>query len=208
MDKSYKYMVSDKHRFVITEIMKSCTGTLRGIFELYPKEDYGVRHITVIQKSPEVDALIRKGYRSMAVARNPFARLVSCWFQKIHNYHDEENPENVGISHELLNKKTTFPEFVRFVCDTADEDSDSHFRSVYTSIHEGTEILRAEAFDFEFAIWREKIKIPLHRYDIRNQTVNINGRKPYKDYYTPELISMVSERYKEDLEMFGYSFSF
>jgi hypothetical protein len=208
LDKSHKYLILKDHGVIIREIMKSCTGTLRGYFLINPAQSYGsVEHHTTAVPSDHIKELEEShNFKSIAFVRNPFSRLVSCYLQKIYYYHDPNRPGGIGINHHRLNKHSSFKDFINLVCSTPDNEADCHFRSMHVSIPENCTVGRAENFEKDFYSFLKSNGINQHPIERRNTTFDKKDSKHYTEYYTPELIKMVSERYKEDLERFGYKF--
>lgn len=64
-------------------------------------------------------------------------------------------------------------------------------------------IIRYENLDNDFDDLCDFLGFPRQILSIRNQT----SRLPYPDYYDPELVRIVGDRFREDAEMFGYEFN-
>lgn len=204
MDKSYKYIISKKYKFICYEIAKSGIGTLRGYFINKPAEDYQISHVSGKTVPIEVTRAENSGFFKFAFVRNPWARMVSCWLNKFYYYEHPKLP--VGIDHPELDKSTTFEEFVKFAARISDKDADFHFRSMHVSIPEDCFVGNIENFDKDFTIIRNKLGMQIYPYARRNTTYDKKETKPWREYYTPELVDIVSQRYEEDIKRFGYSY--
>lgn len=142
-------------------------------------------------------------YRRVVIVRNPFDRLVSCWADKINSEVGNKTwakrfVEPIGLPH-----GTPFDVWARAVCKHPDDQSDRHYRTQTALVtHEGeflpTEIVKVEDGTF----WDV---LGIDPWD-GGKKVNHTPRKPYQEYYDDELIELVAERYKEDLQRFGYKF--
>jgi len=207
MDIGHKYIVSEKHKFICYEIMKSCTGTLRGYFIINPAEKYEAFQISGKTKPQSIIDYENKKYFKFAFVRNPWARIVSCWLNKIYYYKIPGKPQATGIVHKELTPDTTFEEFVNFIYKTPDDIADCHFRSIHKSIpRKDIFIGKAESFDKDFKTIISTLGLTLHSIKRRNTTYDKNDTKPWKEYYTPDLVNKISERYKEDIMLYKYSF--
>ena len=134
--------------------------------------------------------------------RNPWDRLVSCYVQK-KEYVREAFFERLGVKSDI-----SFAEFVDVVSKTPDDQIERHARSQFTYLidHTGEWIVdyigRFEHFanDLKYVFNKQNIE------DLEVPQLNISNRSNYKQYYTPELVQKVAERYQLDIELFGYSF--
>lgn len=156
-------------------------------------------------------------YYSFAFVRNPWSRLVSCFFDKVDPKEITEDLNPKGAAAVMLSdaengsaRLTTasFEEFVRAVSRTPDEESNRHFRSQHTFLTDRNgRLLPAHIFRFEnlaeeFNALTERLGLPDTKLPHRNPS----KKTPYQEYYTDELRRLVAERYSRDIELFGYKF--
>jgi hypothetical protein len=158
-------------------------------------------------------------YFKFAFVRNPWDRLVSCYSHKIIDVDDtqlEEPPfrERRGGTGAELYKGMSFAEFVETVCDIPDEEANMHFRSQHEVVcGSGKDkpimadfVGRFENLAADFSVVAERIGraqelcLP-HRF----RSVS-RGSRPYTEFYDDRLRNLVYERYREDIEIFSYSF--
>lgn len=147
--------------------------------EFVPKDD-------VIRKWPD--------YEVVAVVRNPFDRLVSCYefFQKVQPYYNRQY-EFPTVS--------SFKEFLAEVRDWPDETANKHFRSQYNLLSQDGIFLPSVVIDFEDLVFiKDYFRI------LRLEHKKGSGRTSYRDYYKPEWVKWVESRFWKDLEFFNYSF--
>ncbi|WP_031482099.1 sulfotransferase family 2 domain-containing protein [Maridesulfovibrio frigidus] len=145
-------------------------------------------------------------YMKFTVVRNPYLRLASLYASILR----EGRSFHMRPFFEKKFKPLDFAKFCKFVANCPDEFSDPHFKSQtsYLSTSEGLIkdifLVRLENYDEEmkaiFAEVGEEIDVP-HKNRARPNKCNY-----IYDYYTPELIKIVNERYKEDFINLGYDF--
>lgn len=207
MDKRHKFIVSDKHKFIYYEIQKCATETMRQYFLGKKNRNsnpniYDARRISggLSKSAPYVDM----GYRQFTFVRNPWARTVSAWLSKFVYYHDPKHPTLPGIRDPRLSLDTTFEEYVRFISQVPDKNADCHFKSMHCFIPNPQVIIgRVESLQEDFDSVRAFMGLALYPTPTENVTVR---KRPWREYYTPELRDMVSERYKKDIEFYGYTY--
>ncbi len=156
-----------------------------------------------------------RAYTRFCIVRNPWARLVSCYKNKIQaielNNYDFED----GVYKEFTKYSSdfragmSFADFVDIVCTLPDSNSDRHFRSQLYDIISPKGELRAN--------YIAKLEnLPLYLEEINQltglsfddfPTVNTSNKKSiYTDYYTPKTIEKVRKRFAGDIEVFNYEF--
>ena len=158
--------------------------------------------IHIVKKKFRINTkeLKKKQCFKFAFVRNPFDRLVSCYQNKVVDEYYPLQKRYFGI----IKRNQSFDDFVRGVCKIPDTLSDFHFRSQYSILYDRGEPLvnyvgKLENFEKDFEPIKKKYKLKVVK------KVNVSKkRRDYKKYYTPELAKMVYERYKQDVEVFGY----
>jgi len=150
-------------------------------------------------------------YFKFAFVRNPWDRLVSCYFDKVVGVRTK--PDNVAIKDGVFRcfipynrdfKTMEFPEFAEFVCGLSDNESNGHFRSQHTFFnHNAMDFIgRFENLTGDLEELRNKMGIK----NIKEEHLMSSKHKNYKDYYNKELIDMVGNRFQKDIKLFGYEF--
>ena len=71
------------------------------------------------------DRLIKDSKYLVGFCRNPYARLVSCWKDKV----NKKLHSGFARRYPQITQKTTLDEFINFVYNTPDEKAEQHFRS-------------------------------------------------------------------------------
>jgi hypothetical protein len=148
-----------------------------------------------------------KDYYRFGFVRNPWWRIVSCYESKIAMPGD--SPVKKTLSELGKYKKgMSFREFVGIVCSTSDEMADSHFRSQSSFLcHNGSVnvdfVGRLSSIEEDFKTICENSALGKTFLPLANQTES----RPYAEYYDEESISLVRERYIDDIERFGFDYN-
>lgn len=139
-----------------------------------------------------------------AFVRNPLSRLYSSYANKV------LDAKKLGIKNQFkefgVTFDTTFDEFVRIVADLPDHLSDRHFRSQswFVSL-DGVLVLdymgKLESFNEDWEVLREKFDFP----ELPHKNTSSLGKVSFRDHYTKETYSLALERYRDDIELLGYS---
>jgi chondroitin 4-sulfotransferase 11 len=152
----------------------------------------------------------RRGYYRFSFVRNPFDRLVSCYRQKILLAPPSWMPAPFFQGYLfVLPANSSFADFCQRVSRIPDALADSHFKSQYALLYRGDE-LQVDAVGKVEQLERDWKPIA-ERYGLDPVLVqaNVTKDKPgchsdYRLYYTEPLIQLVYERYRKDVELFGY----
>ena len=133
-------------------------------------------------------------YFVFTIIRNPWGQLLSYYnfFKKMQFKGFED---------------ITFETFIKSL-KTHEYPSPSHYGFIYDSKgHKRVdEIIYLEDFDNQ---WKQKVHKNLPMYPERVNSLLNNSQKPFYDYrdaYTEEMVDIVSEVRKKDIEIFGYTF--
>ncbi len=150
------------------------------------------------------------GYYRFSFVRNPFDRLVSCYRQKILFTPTPAMPRPFYDPYFFdLPANTSFADFAERVCRIPDALSENHFKSQYALLYDAGKLLVDYVGKLEQV---ERDWSPLaERFQLEPLLVetNVSRNKPgthsdYRRYYTAPLARLVYERYRHDVEAFGY----
>jgi hypothetical protein len=167
----------------------------------------------ILVSPKETDRL--KDYRKFCFVRNPFSRLVSCFFQKLKDpdYQDSNFRNGVSASLHAYGKTffsgMSFSEFVEAVCRIPDHAANAHFKSQYLFVTDRKGNLCVdfigyfERLEEDFFSIAKILNFPDH---IKLPHLLKSNRGDYKDCYNPALIEKVRSRYQQDLLIFNYGF--
>ena len=210
-------VVSERRRLIFYSVSKAASSTLARLFlelEGYPEPSSRPEMWRMVEKHrvprPTLDSQQSKysGYFRFTFVRNPWDRLVSCYLNKV----VAPCPNVSGpflIYPKIRFNRMSFTDFVRFVHHVPDDLCDKHFRPQSTSFDDKDVdfIGRVERFTDDLAQVIERAKLDTHLLEYGHKYVNKSRqRKPYTDYYTAETRRLVAEKYKDDIQRFGYRF--
>ena len=150
-------------------------------------------------------------YYKFAFVRNPFDRLVSCYRDKVIYRGPDEVYRRPYFDKYLFDipANISFAEFVRRIVRIPDYLADRHFKSQYSSLYrKGRPLVdyvgkfEHLARDWERLATRYGFETSLARKHVSSTKKGV--RSDYREYYSAELAALVYERYKDDVEAFGY----
>jgi hypothetical protein len=150
-------------------------------------------------------------YFKFTFVRNPWDRLLSCYMSKV--VQERFAWSFKSYSNVAFREDMSFEEFAEVVCRIPDEEANPHFCSQHIfmcSRGSRKDILadfvgRFENLEEDFAFVTKRIGIDA-RLPHAADTASIRSSRSYRDFYDEKLAEMVGERYREDIEIFGYSF--
>jgi hypothetical protein len=161
---------------------------------------------------PQARRLARDGYRSFAVVRNPYERIVSCYLDKIVGAGASPGPSdgfvryNRLLGRPLFRNDMTFLEFMRIISRIPDMASDAHFRCQRTFVPvEGgavrlDRIIQLERFSEDFPEYVSSLGLPEWQAHRENPTKHGGGVLARH----PEAIPLIRKRYESCFRLFGY----
>lgn len=152
--------------------------------------------------------LKEKGTFKFLFCRNPWDRLVSCYeYAKAEKSYWHNN-----VGEEL----TPHPDFELIKRISFEETVDILYK------YRGHRILKHAGWLPQVHwLWNDSIKKEFivdkiyriedlssleKRFDVKLKKINVTKKKPYKEYYTPELIDKVSQIYEQDIKTLKYEF--
>jgi hypothetical protein len=156
------------------------------------------------------------GLFSFAFVRNPWDRLVSCYRDKIlgqapdfTEFHPARRVAYCLARFDAFQPGMSFEQFVEAVSGIPDVDADGHFRSQHSFVSNGSGDIvldfvgRFESLQTDFR--SVCLELDMAPVDLpRVQVTKPRGR--YTEYYTRRTRDLVGDRFRSDLELFGYEF--
>ena len=193
-------MISNKHKYIFVHVPK-CGGTSieKQLLELegipFPHGDTPLKHLDkstgeqyllgrgrqhfTIDQYPDID------YFKFTFVRNPWCRMVSeyIWRKRIYNCPDYT--------------------FRQFILNPPTSKSANHlWPQLWFMKDEMDFIGKFENLQKDFDYVMNRLNLPQQKLTHENCTLH----KPYRDYYDDETEEVVAERYKDDINCFGYEF--
>ena len=187
-----------------------------GIHRLFAGSGYQINRNRLIRA---LDRGEYQGHFKFAFVRNPWDRLVSCYSEKVMDVKETElgEPPFRKVPSEKgskLYKGMPFAEFVETVYEIPDDEANVHFVSQHEIIcGSGRDkpimadfVGRFENLAADFAIVAERIG-SAQRLQLPHKLRSTSRKyRPYTEFYDDRLRNLVYERYREDIEIFNYSF--
>lgn len=207
-------IVSHRHRFIFTAVPKTGTHAVRqalrerlgaedaeqvGLFvnKRFPWRELAAiqhGHLSLRQIRPYLEEEAFSGYFKFAFVRNPFDRFISyCAFMTRGGDLFEQRPRDV-MHHFLF---VSPPEHHILFQAQASLLLDDDGKTVLAD-----EVGRVEEMQRSYDAMCARIGVesrPLER-------VNATRHRDYRDYYDDALMQGVAARYRQDLDLFGYTF--
>lgn len=186
----YNITASESHKFVWFRVAKVATRTILSIFE--NQIPLSINGYSIPYNSKDY-----KDYFKFAFVRNPWSRVVSCYFNKV------ATKCHPAFS-ECFDKD--FAYFVSFIDRTDLANCDAHIKlqTRLFPVNELDFIGRLETFDAD-------IKYVLNMLNIENVPIahkNASKHEHYSHYYTEATKNIIARKYKADIAAFGYKFEY
>lgn len=192
--------ISHKHKCIFIHIPKNAGTSITNSLEM---EDAGHHLFGYYMKRYSKDW---PNYKKFAVIRNPWDRVFSCYTyarQLKSFWHSPQNDRPYGIHPDyatLIN--LTFDKCIRLL--HKDHAALKHHgwtnQLPYVSLD--NKLIIDEVVDVKDVKKYIKEKFKVDALEINRSP----SSKHYKDYYTPELIELVSEIYREDIKFFNFKY--
>lgn len=169
----------------------------------------------------QVKELKKRGVLVVGFVRNPWDRLVSCYRNKMladedaTYYAKQSGDERDYIDGVFLSfrkfgtfkKGMTFEQFVHAVSEIPDSEADPHFQSQHCMLTDETgEFLPNFLGKFETLNSDFNRLCAIYKISGNLDHLRPSGSRNYLNYYSPDLIDKVGERYHMDIALFGYTF--
>ncbi|HUQ30104.1 MAG TPA: sulfotransferase family 2 domain-containing protein [Candidatus Paceibacterota bacterium] len=214
-------LISEQKKFIFVHNQKtggvSIANYLRDqaqdCITLLPNHAYAIDGISKIGRG------VWDQHYSFGFVRNPWSRLVS-WYQMIVN--PPQKPENSkgqwtpnnGLWKYVQEHSSTFEEFLDNCTDIISENRDGFiYQKSFTKnqIDYFTDASGTLAVNFvgRFEQLQEdfdKVTTALNLPQTKLPILNVGPTTDYRTFYTERTKQLVAERFKKDIEIFGYSF--
>lgn len=213
-------LISQEHRLAFVLVPKVATRTFMHAFLKNPAHNLVMRHTRGLVNQLFGSNAPYRDYHITTFVRNPWARVVSCYFDKIYRC-DRPSKLNIISRYEHLQPGMSFDNFIRWLCseEGSDDCADHHWRSQHRFITGDGDELYCEfigKLENLQSDWLELcrmanlpyIELP-HRhpgaYQLDRDKLK-NRELDYRSYFTDETKRLVARRYQKDCELFDYEF--
>ena len=218
------FYISLKHRYAFHAISKVASSTIKHLCykkELedshYPMPSVHIRNTSPLlspyQLSDEDLSRVLEGneFFRFTFVRNPYSRLLSCYLDRIMGGVSRPYRQLVTAMGRKNGYQPSFEEFIVAICSQSVYQQNNHWRVQYydamkNSIDYHT-IGKQEYFNRDFS----KIYYRIFYEKLEDESLEVNASPSKTDanskllnYWTPELASMVQEKYSEDFSFFQY----
>lgn len=189
----FSAQISEKANFIYFGVPKVGTNTIHSIFGSAKfKPNVQMKHLALV----DYNSVKHDKYFKFGFVRNPWDRMVSCYFNKVASKSYPPFRKCFGM---------TFTEFVKHLEKRDLESGDCHIRlqcRFFPALEQMDFIGRIENFteDFQYLM----TILGLNTADIPRK--NSTSHDHYSTYYTEETRDIIERLYQEDIETFGYTF--
>ena len=195
-------MISHKHKFISLHIPKtggmSINASLKEVFGNHCKWMGHVKLRGLVgNKQPEWC----EDYFKFTFVRNPWDRFLSCYiyFKK----HGMRQGHDVATG-KIVNKFASFEEFTHSFKSVQLLIKSSHLKNQTEWLDERLNFIgRFESLQADFNHICDTIGIAPQTLPHKNKS----SHKPYAEYYTEEMVEVVRDIYRADIDSLGYSFN-
>lgn len=208
-------LVSDERKFFFIHVQKAAgTSITRALEKAVPDaRDVAGKHVRVCEAEGVVEDYLAKGYSSLAFVRNPWDRMVS-WYERVKLRTRRYDPRNWRKSDLWAYAANNSRDFDSFILNCTDEINDRGVmksfawdQMSYLCDKSGRQrvqnVGRFETLQDDFAKICKAIGLnagPLpHRH-------GSGQKRDYRTYYSDRTAAVIADRFKRDIEAFGYKF--
>jgi hypothetical protein len=203
-------LVSDSRKLVFVHIQKTGGITVHKLLREHIPDLHTIlaRHAFASRAMEELDNWDE--YFKFAFVRNPWDRLVS-WHSMIRDAEETEQKPWHRLRRYVLDNSSTFEEFIRNCTDEVEIKEGIRYSFAYNQLDYVTDEEGGLLVDFIGRVenFETDIRKVLDRIDIGQRAIpheNRSSHKHYSEMYTPDTEMIVRERFKRDIEYFGYEF--
>lgn len=183
----YNIYTSEKHNFVWFRVFKVASFTIKSVL---------VKNISDLEHTrPKILPNKFKRHFRFAFVRNPWDRVVSCYFNKVVTKKAPDFKQCFGKD---------FDYFVDFIdtLDVATTNSHLKLQTRLIPVEECDFIGKLDNFANDFKYICDVIGIGCEKIPHKHKTDHVH----YSTYYTPRTQKIIAKKYQEDIETFGFTF--
>lgn len=184
-------MISHEYRCIFVEVPKTGSTSIRRLIGYPPKP-----HLNLQQIQADMDPAAFERYFKFGFVRNPWDRTVSLYLRR----------EGIQMADQM-----SFCEFVDWIQNSSDTciHPTSHKNQLDWFLtpegRVGVDFIgRFETLQADWQKIAEKLGITA---DLPHENKNPIRQKPYTEYYTSATRDQIAEKFRVDIEYFGYTFA-
>lgn len=205
-DNTIEKVVSDNKKFIYMANPKVATRSLLKLLSSSKGVTIKIYHRSIEEVYAQNDE--RKNYFHFALVRNPWARVYSCWRDKIST---DGKFCDIFIMSKFkgLYPDMPFSDFVHWLCtaEGSDNKADRHWLSqheIFKGSFKVDKVIKIE----ELIQQRESLltDIGLDPSLLQKENSTSLSDNDYQNFYDENLISLIAQRYKNDIKKFNYTF--
>lgn len=209
-DNRTRKIISDRHRFIAVTIPKAgSTSLIRALYRA-PVVDLQTRILEGALEEIRNSRPILQSYFTFGFVRNPWDRVVSCYYDKIRNVNFNHRVHIIE-QHRGLSPEMTFSDFVSWLvsAEGGDDKADRHWLSQHRFFTDQTGrvlcdfVGRMERFADDFNDVCARLELPEMKIPHSHRSKRTAN---YREYYTARDQNLVAQRYRRDIELFDYEF--
>jgi hypothetical protein len=136
--------------------------------------------------------------KTFAIVRNPWDRVVSAWVHDVSMYHSFRNNEN---KYDIKRKKVISKEQYEKGFEDYIQNSRLLQQSQLDYCRDCDIILKYETLNKDFKIIQDMLST-INELPFKN----VHKRKHYSTFYNSKTITLVYEKFKEEIDFFNYGF--
>jgi hypothetical protein len=203
-------MISIRHQFLFVHIPKTAGNSIQGVLRDYSEdticsagpgqdgvERFGVwnetyrlpKHATLAQYRRALGEELFRSLFKFCCVRNPWDRAISFYF----------SPHRGPVSWDRQAFLASVSRLKPCAAYVALDDGKASAKSPFENVDF---VLRFEQLDEDFRQVCRRIGIPFQPLAVRNRS----RREPFTRYFDAELIELVSQRFRDDVDTLGYRF--
>lgn len=172
-------------------------------------QDHLEQHIDDLKLSTSCTSLdYQSKYFTFCCVRNPWARLYSCYVNKIIVPGSVDDVKGSNFLKQMYVDQVSFDKFIKKITESSDIllRTDRHWMPYYHILNifgkHVDVICRVENFQHDFEVVCNSIDIPGTQFECKNKTKKPN----YVSQYNDESRMIVEKVYKKDIKKFNYKF--
>ena len=202
-----RIIVSHKDKLIWVAVAKVASMVIHGAMTNKLNVPFHEWHRVSVPSIAQVKGMT--DYFRFAFVRDPWARLYSCYRDKIVG--PTERDDEFILGQYGFTPGMPFEAFVRGVAEIEDHQADPHFASQWHALNHEGELAVDYVGRFERlpGDW-DRLR---PRYDLPDLPwAPVGSSRPrfdfqyHKPHYTPRLVEIVGRRYAEDVRRFGYEY--